>query len=267
MKTFKTVKKIEEILDNTEGNKENLSGVVNEKKVVIQEQKKTLNEEKDTLLVMRNENFSLKTTIIKNKLDEIIHYIGNVKKTALSLEEKTQYLLKLENEIISIEKNIEVIKKEYDIDKKEKNRIFEKVLELKTILKVRNDDFDTIFLKIKDLTVYEESMEKVSYKSIVDEKKNSINNIINEIENIEIELLTMELNKIKHNEVFTKIDIQFNELIEAKKLLEKEKIKLNTSIREKTKTIGTLEFKLLEQEKDFIEVEAIEEKVTKTSTN
>ena len=249
---MKTVKKSEEIINNSKDKKEN--------EEAIEEEEKALNKEKDTVLVIRDENFSLKTAMIKNKLGEIAHYIENVKKTALSLEEKSQYLLKLENEMIVIEKNMEVIKKQYEIDKKEKNRIFEKVLELKTILKVRNDDFNTIFLKIKDLKVYEKSMEKVSYKSILDEKKNRINDVIDEIENIEIELLTMELNKIKHNDIFTKINTQLQELMEGKRLLEKEKIRLNSSIREKTKTIGILECKSFEQEKDFIEVEAIEKK-------
>ena len=226
---------------------------ISEIKVLNQE-----NKEKNNVLVMRNENFSLKTAMIKNKLDEIAYYIGNIKQTAFSLEEKTEYLLKIENKILKIEEKIETLQKQYDREKEEKSRIFEKTLELKTILKIRNDDFDTMFLKIKDLKVYQKFMEQVNYQSILEDKKHTINDIINKIENIEIELLTMELNKIKHNEIFNKIDHKFKALINDKKLLEKEKFELNTTIREETKTIGTLGFSPIYEEKAFIDVEAVD---------
>ena len=145
------------------------------------------------------------------------------------LVDNTKKMLDIDNKISDIEESIKEIKEKLKREKTLNTTLLKKIDELQIVLKIRNEDFDSMFLKIQELkNVYKNSLDKKTYILSLANDKNSINDIVNKIEDIEIKLLKAELNRVEQSEVFNKLDDKLDELLKEKKSLKRQKSKIKT---------------------------------------
>ena len=170
-----------------------------------------------------------------------------------------QDLLALDNKILTLQEEIKYVKKELN-QENDKHAIFlEKIIELKVNLEIRNDDFNDSFSNIQNLKkVYQASLNTETYEIMLKNSENSINLIIDKIEDIEIKLLNLELTRIKHAEKIKKIVNKLKALKKEKKLLEQERMKYYFNIQNQRENSAKLGYSSMNKNENIIDAELIE---------